>query len=605
MVAAMEKLSLSAYLAEKIVGFDKIKPNSKLGRIFASQGVARSSDFRRIEALPRRRWETDPTLAQATAEITEWLRLPGGEKPCTDLCRCPRELWPNQAAALIETATVFGNFGPHGVGRGKALISLLAPVVLQAKRPVLFVPAQLRDQTLRKVIPMLRKHWRLHPNLRVVGYSELSIAKNKAMLFDLAPDVIVFDECHNVKNPQAARTKRVREYLKASPETRVIALSGTITRRSIRDYWQILLWSLKPDLCPLPQQWREMSDWADALDEGVLPQDRKEPGALMRLCDDGEEARDGYRRRLIETPGVVATGASELGVSLRISEHPVRVPSLVADHMRRMRETWETPYGDAISEPVELWRHMRELACGFYYRWDPMPPAEWLDARKEWKKLARETLKHNRRGLDSELLVARFFAQQAKEGRKDKATETWAAWHDVRDTFKPNTVAEWIDEFALHCATAWLQQSLAEEGGGIAWIEHVAFGERLAEVAGAPYFGAGMDASAAILDFDGPFVASIAAHGEGKNLQRWSRNLFVAPPSSGKTWEQVLGRTHREGQEADEVTADVWLHADELRASFKQAIADARYIEQTTGARQKLLYADIAADLGGLDASRT
>lgn len=102
-----------------------------------------------------------------------------------------------------------------------------------------------------------------------------------------------------------------------------------------------------------------------------------------------------------------------------------------------------------------------------------------------------------------------------------------------------------------------------------------------------------MKASAQILDARGPVIASWHAHGEGKNLQHWSKNLFVAPPSSGKTWEQVLGRTHRAGQQADEVVADVWLHAEELRASFIQARADARYIEATLGSRQKLCYANI------------
>jgi hypothetical protein len=595
-----DDLSASARLA-MMFGIENIGRRSRWGQLIAREGVHATQEFRRIEALPRRRWDVDPTLGAATEELNALLRIPGGDQPCSEHCRCPKSLWPNQAAALIELCTVHGLFGPIGVGKGKALITLLAPVVIGAERPVLFVPAQLRDQTLRKVIPMLRRHWRLSGRLRVVGYSELSLAKNKGMLHELAPDLILLDECHSVKNPQAARTKRLAEYMRQHPQTRVLAVSGSVTKRSLRDYWQLLLWALKPDLAPLPNAWRELADWADALDEGVPDEQRKGPGALTRLCDEGEGPRDGYRRRLVETPGVVATAQSELGVSLRIVEAPVRVPGIVLGHMDRMRTTWTTPYGDEIAEAVELWRHMRELACGFFYRWDPSPPAGWLSARKAWKALVRETLKHNRRGLDSELLVSRWFARLADEGRGDEAlVKIWREWHEVKDTCKPNTVAEWVDPFALHHAAAWLQQSQAEPGeGGIAWTEHVAFAERLAELSGFRYFGAGMKASAEILDASGPIIASIAAHSEGKNLQRWSRSLVVAPPSSGKTWEQLLGRTHREGQEADEVSYEVWLHADELRASLRQALADARYIEQTTGARQKLLYADLAVgDLG-------
>lgn len=585
----MSKLALSAYLADK-VGIENIAKSSKWGRLLYSSGVVRSAEFRRIEALPRRVWESDPTLVEATRALEADLRLPGGEKPCGPACRCPRSLWPNQAAALIEGATLRGLFAaPHGVGRGKALISILLPLVMGAERPVLFVPAQLRDQTTRKVLPMLAKHWRLHPRLRVVGYSELSIAKNRHLLDDLAPDLIVLDECHNAKNAQAARTKRLREYLKARPETMVAALSGTATRRSLRDYWQLVLWTLKPDLSPLPSTWREVADWADALDEGLEDHERQDPGALMLLCRDGENARDGYRRRLTETPGVVATSAVDLGVSLRLSKTSFDPPPKVNAALAKLRKSWTTPYGDEISEAVDLWRHARELALGFFYRWEPSPPKDWLEARRAWKRLARETLRNNRRGLDSELLVARDFAERHRRGESSEAAATWFAWHEIKGTFEIQTVPEWIDDFAVQRAAKWLADE--SEGPGVVWVEHIAFGERLAQASGRPYFGAGMRASAEILDASGPIIASVAAHGEGKNLQAWSRALVVSPPSSGKTWEQLLGRQHREGQLADEVEVDVLLHAEEQEESMRQAMRDADYIEQTTGARQKLNFA--------------
>lgn len=749
----MSKLALSAFLADQ-VGIENIAKTSKWGRLLYSQGVARTAEFRRIEALPRRVWESDPTLVEATRAIEADVRLPSGGRPCGPDCRCPRSLWPNQAAALIEAATYHGLFAaPHGVGRGKALISILLPTVMRAERPVLFVPAQLRNQTLRKVLPMLALHWRLHPRLKVVGYSELSLAKNRRMLFDLAPDLIVLDECHSVKNAQAARTKRLREYLKEHPLTRVAALSGTVTRRSLLDYWQLLLWTLKPDLAPLPHSWREVSDWANALDEGLEEHERGEPGALALLCREGEAPRDGYRRRLTETPGVVATSAVDLGVSLRLSRVSFSPPAKVQAALAKLRKTWTTPYGDEISEGVDLWRHARELALGFFYRWwdhagvvqclektaksaertkeiamscragarllpstveeilkscartterdtdlvqaverlrsdarqnsrgiskqdtgslsdntkrcsqsttgratsaekyevtgrtegnrdaeeiawslittmrrgacvgfsvhpatgrsasweillracpgllstfdeafdAAAPPKDWLEARRAWKRLARETLTNNRRGLDSELLVARDFFERHKRGESSETVATWFAWHEIKGTFEITTVAEWIDDFAIRRAAAWLADS--SEGDGIAWVEHIAFGERLAKASGRPYFGAGMKASAEILDARGPIIASIAAHGEGKNLQAWSRALVLSPPSSGKTWEQLLGRQHREGQLADEVSVDVLLHAEEQEESVRQAIRDAGYIEQTTGARQKLNFA--------------
>jgi hypothetical protein len=551
---------------------------SAVSKLIRHYGVVRSNEFERIAKLPRREWEKDPSIEEARAGLEEWLRLPNSVM----------RLWDTQVVALIEMVTTGGFFGPIGVGRGKALISLLAPVVLGAERPLLLVPAQLRDQTLRKVIPEMRKHWRLHSGLQVRGYSELSLAKNKDMLFRLKPDLIVLDEAHAVKAPSTARTKRLKEYLRENQQVRVAAMSGTVTRKSLKDYWHLLLWALKGGLAPMPRTWREMACWADALDADV--QVRAEPGALLELCDPAnpkETARDGYRRRLVQTLGVVATSESELGVSLSILRRPLRLPDDVGRKLAQMRATWETPNGDTITEAVELWRHARELACGFFYKWQPPAPEDWLEARKAWKRYVRDTLEHNRRGLDSELLVA------GDAERQDPQPSAWREWREIRDSFKPNTVPEWLSDFALEDAISWMRDRERDGEGGICWIEHIAVGERLAALSGYPYFGAGMGASANILDARGPVIASIRAHSEGKNLQHWSKNLLVSCPPSGKTFEQLLGRTHRPGQLADEVCCEIYLHTDELAAGFDRARADARYIEETTGARQKLLYANV------------
>ncbi len=100
-------------------------------------------------------------------------------------------------------------------------------------------------------------------------------------------------------------------------------------------------------------------------------------------------------------------------------------------------------------------------------------------------------------------------------------------------------------------------------------------------------------ASADIADASGPIIASIASHGTGKNLQhQWSDNLVTAVPASGLTWEQMLGRTHRQGQKADEVTCHLYLHTDGVIDSWHRALGDAAYLQDTLGTPQKLLNAD-------------
>jgi len=541
--------------------------------------VSYSGEFRRIEALPRRTWDPDKHFAEWA---TERLRAPGGSMT----------LWPVQAQALREIAGQRGGFLPVGVGQGKALISLLAPVVLEAKRPVLFVPAQLREQTLAHVIPRMTVHWKLHPQLRVVGYSELSLEKNKELLDRLRPDLIILDECHRVKNPKAGRTRRLIRWFREHPETLCVAMSGTVSNRSIRDFAHIIRWAMK-GMAPIPATWTELVEWADAIDEGIADDMRVGPGALLRFCQGEENARQGFRRRLTETPGVVATREDLIGTSLRIDSFSIgRIPPDVSRIANQMRSTWMTPSGDLITEAVELWRHMREIALGFYYRWDPAPPPDWMSARKEWKKEVRETLKHNQRKLDTELQVWNECAREPNL----QADHPWRKWKAIRDSFQPVTVPEWLDDFAIRACVGWLSARTRDDPG-IVWTEHRAFGERLSEVSGFPYFGAG---DTRIIDCPEPaIIASIQAHSEGKNLQRYSRNLVTAPTASGKAWEQLLGRTHRSGQLADEVVVEIMTHIPELLESFGRALGDARYLEDTFGNQQKLNYADIT--IGGLN----
>lgn len=533
------------------------------------KGPQMTTEFRRIQALPERDWQTADDLEELRLGLTEMLRVPGGKM----------ELRDTQAAALRDIHDFRGLFGPIAVGEGKSLITLLAPTLLAAERPVLMVPAALRDQTNQKVIPQMREHWRLPPKLCVLGYSELSLAKNAELLKQMRPDCIIADECHYLKNLKSGRTRRVSRYMRDNPMTVFIAVSGTVANQSIMDYWHLIQWALKPKNTPLPTQWYDAKTWAEALDERIDPKDRRAPGALKHFCSNGENVRQGYRRRLSSTPGVLATEVTKLGVSLRvIRKEGIHLPSDVRAAIQALYDTWETPGGEPVSEAVDLWRYARELVCGFYYRWDPAPPQEWLRARKAWKGHVRETLSRNRRGLDTELQVWNECE------RETPTLADFCEWRDVRKSFKPNTVAVWQNPYLVEDATHWLN-----EWEGICWVNHVALGNAISANSGHPYYAAG---DSGILDASGPVIASISAHGTGKNLQTWNRNLVTCPPTSGDVWEQLLGRTHRQGQKADSVTYEVYQHSDLFKQALEQAVADAEYLQDSLGNRQRLLYCD-------------
>lgn len=533
------------------------------------RGPVASLEFRRILDIPRRVWHQAEDLEALRLGLTQYLRAPGGTW----------ELLTTQAAALREIYDRQGGiFGPIGVGEGKTLILLLAPLLLEAERPLLLVPAALRDQTNRYVLPAMREQWQLHPGLLVMGYEELSLAKNSGFLETLQPDLIMADECQNLKSLRSGRTRRVSRYMRDHPDTAFIALSGTVANHSILDYWHLIQWALKPGNAPLPRSWHEVQEWSLALDERVREEDRLGPGALQALCEPGENVRQGYRRRLTETPGVIATDAGKLGVSLQlIGRSALSVPAEIVRRIRAVGDTWETPDGDVITEAVQIWQITRALVCGFYRRWIEKPPQEWLESRRAWNHFVQYTLQHNRRKLDTPLQVWR--ATEALGNCRELER-----WNLVKDTFEPTKEDVWVSDYLVEDACRWLS-----EGPGICWVEYPALGKRIAEASGHPYFGAG---DSHIAEASGPVVASIAAHGTGKNLQQWSRNLVLTPPTSGDAWEQLLGRTHRIGQLADTVVAEVSVHHPVYQAAMEQAFADARFLQDSLGNKQRLLYCD-------------
>lgn len=542
----------------------------------ANPSVPATPEFHRVRDLPRRRW-TDGEAETLADLLTRELRTTFGRE----------RLRPIQGIMIAEAFDAGGMLAGVSVGRGKTLPTFLIPTIMGVQRPLLLVPSNLVEKTNRD-LAVWSYHFRVHPRIRVFSYERLSVVSGANALEQYNPDLIIADEVHNLKNRDSARGRRFLRYMQAHQDTKMVGLSGSITRRSLRDYWHILGLCLK-ETAPIPYVLHELETWAAAIDPDVDDRVRLAPGCLLDLApepaDTGtplDRARASYQRRLSETRGVVITPSNEIAASLEISARPLEAPAAVDDALESLRTTWETPNGDELLMAIDVWRHARELACGFWYQWNPPPPPEWLEARKAWHKFVRGMLGRNLSTMDSPLQVARRFADHPLHN----------AWRAVRDLYDPDAHkrAVWISDFLLRDAAGWLNDHT--QAPGIAWVEHHAAGERLALLSGRSYFGGGPDASRAILDAHGPIIASIKAHGTGKNLQHYSRNLIVSVPPSADTIEQLLGRTHRDGQEADTVTVELYLHAPEIREGLARALSEADYIQRSTGMPQKLLYAD-------------
>ncbi len=554
-----------------------------------------TEDLRRIVALPRRKQDA-ADLDTIAAELTAILKTAGGTM----------RLRPIQALALYEIAKYGGLFGPIRVGGGKTLLSLLAPFMCGAKRAVLLLPAALVEKTERERM-QLAKHWRVARDLRLISYEKLGRLEGAELLTFYKPDLIIADEAHRLKNKKAGVTRRVVRYMRESANTRFVGISGTMIKGgTIKAFAHLLKWSHK-DGAPIPMHEGELDEWASALDE-TQNFNRPRPGALLQLAaledhvegDELRTARRAFHRRLVETPGVVSTGGEQVACSLYVRALPYKPSPITDANFCKLRGDgtkenpgWETPDGWPLSMATEVWRVARELALGFHGVWDPRPPPEWLLARKNWAAFVRETLSRSRT-LDTELQVANACA------RGELDDHEYLEWREIKDTFRVNARDVWHDTTALDVAKKWI-----DAGPGIVWVGHTFFGDELERRTGVPYFreqglnkkGESLTTLAEMITLGKaralPIIASAHACATGFNLQPWSRNLITSCPSGAGTLEQLIGRTHRDGQAADQVEVDIMVGCIENAESWENACAEARMTADTMGDSPKILIADV------------
>lgn len=510
------------------------------------------------------------------------------------------ELKPLQSLALHWIREVRGLLGPLPVGSGKTLVSLLAPTVLKAERPVLMLPPQMVTPLMR-MWDILRPHWKIQTNIHVVPYSQLSVASSTRLLEEtLRPDLIVCDECHALRYETSARTKRVLRFAQMYPTTRFVFLSGTVTARGLRDYAHLAELALR-GMTPLPKNADELISWSACLDADGKPRSvdwdmfaRFHDVRHIDMGDDNgaarrEAARAVFQRRLTRTPGVVSSTESSVGSSLILRRRAVEMPDIVKEALQNLRATWCRPDGEELVSALDYWRASMQLMQGFYYYWDwtygGKKPGdvdkEWLNARARWHKVVRGILQQNIAGLDSPLLVYRATEKGLLQDPNTRGA--YDGWLRVRDREKPPTKTQWLSEYLISDALDWME----DHPKGLVWQSDKAM-ERAFVDSGVKVIPAGETPPD---DGKQGMVLSIPSHGTGLNLQAHNEALIVCFPGSGKTDEQLLGRLHRQGQLADEVTFDYYAESPEAAGAVAKAKADAKYIQDTMRAPQKLLYA--------------
>jgi hypothetical protein len=341
------------------------------------------------------------------------------------------------------------------------------------------------------------------------------------------------------------------------------------------------------------------------------------PGALLKFCEKHETLRQGFERRLQESPGYIWADSVDVRAALRIEQVDIEVPPEVVRAFEALRG-WCLPNGEVIVTAIDIARHAVELLYGLYYIWvwPPDFPEEmkraWLHARKEYRSYARHICKRQvikGRTFDTEYEV-RLACQEgfldalwSSDPENIPVTDVHVQWVAVEPTADPQTEPVWVSEYMLEYVEKWLKKPQS-----LAWVGNKAFLDKLRE-RGVVCFGEGEEGEAiddeAMSKTPRSCALSFDAHYKGRNLQGsadldapgYNRNLFLAVRGSGERWEQALGRTHRQGQQADAVECYVPLLCMETWKLFASARLDAKNVyREGQGQRQKLIFADVSVE---------
>ena len=525
------------------------------------------SELQRLSRLPDK--EVRPPGYKAALE--DWLRRPGSKASLLD----------EQAEALWEAMHAQGLVGALSVGSGKTLLSMLLPVVMGAKKPLILTRTTLVGKTFKEARGYA-KDWYI-PEFEVISYNDLSLGR---VLEGTDYDLIVADEAHKISRMQAARTKRLAEYIikERKGDCYFCAITGTLENASLHD-WYTLANLAFGHYTPIPHDWY-IRDELDAYIRGTSTSPERMNAIWSKVFGEHDPEHPGkaFRQYIQNKPGFVVS--SDMSCSAGIDVHlisDVEIPKPVTTALSYVERTWKDFDDNEIVSAAHMVDIQRNLLSGHGYKWASPPDKIWMDVKKLWDAEVRKRLKRPAKGRDTPRLVEKWVEENTP---KDPVFQLWAKHRDYRP---PPRVPVWFSDYLLEDVVRRFKD--APEDPVLVFYSGTAVRDRLKEVGFLEVYGPG-EAPPSEPRF--PFTwVSRESHAEGHNLQAWGRMVILEPPPTGTAFEQMLGRIHRTGQKRDEVQVYIYTHHEIHRSSFWRAYY--KEVNQRTlyGMQRKLLAANI------------
>lgn len=659
-LARMKNLAASAGIAQ-VAPKPSYRPLD-MNRLRAMQARSEETvaqELKRIVSLPLRYIPTDEDIEALSKHYFQ-------SKAFNDGWRLLR----SQAEGLLAYNEVEGGFLPLAVGGGKTLLSLLiANDAYQSghQKIMLMVPSALAEQLCETDI----KHWRPltifnTPVHRLTGLSPQKrqalaksgrkglyiftydlLSRDYQILNDVSPDLIICDEAHSVSK-RSARTRRFNQYLhEAAPQ--VVALSGTMTQKSLMDYFELARAALGknnflPNSLSLTEELSKMID-VTATSVTDFKNDRESKTGPLKywlqwnnstfpnepLDNSVVGMRGAFQKRLTTCPGVVPSSGHELPYSLYIFNEPVDKPEQydgwdkVQQLVRKLDDEWLTPNGDEIEEAMHIFRWKYWIQGAGFYTERYWPEPEWMlehgkySCRSEAEDVLERSRDYHSRhmlyarelrswitdraktGLDTPMLIGKNMSLYGARDVGSTLFEAWQYWKEseFEGRIERNKRAVRVCGFKIEQAVRWAQ-ALPKDEGGLIWYDNDEMGEWLNERMIAegmePLFAkAGKSYNEMLSNRElckgKIIIATSNAHFQGKNLQFDRNQFYLQWPRSATRAEQAVGRQHRTGQEYDEVFVTTCNTTEFDKIMFGATLNDAAYVHQSQGNQQKLIYA--------------